>query len=43
MVEGPGGVFGKVPGLGSAFKFLTRVLPLGRGEVSERNGDVFVR
>lgn len=43
MVEGPGGVFAKVRGLGSAYKLLTRVLPLGRGEVSERNGDVYVR
>jgi nitrite reductase/ring-hydroxylating ferredoxin subunit len=43
MVEGPGGVFAKVPGLGSAYKLLTRVLPLGRGELSERNGDIYVR
>ncbi len=43
MVDGPGGVFAKVPGLASAYQLLTRVLPLGRGEVSERNGDVYVR
>jgi nitrite reductase/ring-hydroxylating ferredoxin subunit len=43
MVEGPGGAFAKVPGLGSAFKLLTKVLPLGRGEVTERGGDVYVR
>jgi nitrite reductase/ring-hydroxylating ferredoxin subunit len=43
MVEGPGGAFAKVPGLDSAYKFLTRVLPLGRAEVSERDGDVYVR
>jgi nitrite reductase/ring-hydroxylating ferredoxin subunit len=43
MVEGPGGAFAKVPGLGSAFKLLTKVLPLGRGEVTERDGDVYVR
>jgi len=43
MVEGPGAAFAKIPGLDSAYKSLTRVLPLGRGEVSERDGDVYVR
>ncbi|HEY8217539.1 MAG TPA: Rieske 2Fe-2S domain-containing protein [Acidimicrobiia bacterium] len=43
MVEGPGGVFAKVPGLDAGYKLLTRVLPLGRGEVSERDGNVYVR
>ena len=43
MIKGPGGVFAKVPGLGSAYKLLTRVLPLGRGQVSERGGDLYVR
>jgi nitrite reductase/ring-hydroxylating ferredoxin subunit len=43
MVDGPGGVFAKIPGLDSAYKLFTRVLPLGRGEVSERNGDIYVR
>lgn len=42
MVQGPGGVFAKVPGLGAAYKLLTRVLPLGRGEVTERGGDIYV-
>ncbi|MEX0663188.1 MAG: Rieske 2Fe-2S domain-containing protein [Acidimicrobiia bacterium] len=42
MVEGPGGVFAKVPGLGWAYKLATKVVPLGRGEVSERGGDVYV-
>ncbi len=42
MVRGPQGVFAKVPGLGLAFKTLTRVLPLGRGTVTERDGDVYV-
>lgn len=42
MVRGPQGIFAKVPGLGLAFKTLTRVLPLGRGQVVERDGDVFV-
>lgn len=43
MVRGPGGVFAKIPGLGASFKALTRVWPLGRGTVSERDGDVYVR
>jgi hypothetical protein len=43
MVGGPGGGFARVPGLDAAYKLLTRVLPLGRGEVSERDGDVYVR
>jgi 3-phenylpropionate/trans-cinnamate dioxygenase ferredoxin component len=43
MVDGPGGIFAKVPGLDWSFKFLTRVLPLGRGTLSERGGDVYVR
>lgn len=42
MVRGPQGVFAKVPGLGWGFRTLTRVLPLGRGAVVERDGDVFV-
>lgn len=43
MVEGPGGVFAKVPGLGSVYRLLTRVLPLGRGQVSQRGGDLYVK
>lgn len=43
MVQGPGGVFAKVPGLGAAYKLFTTVLPLRRGEVSERGGDIYVR
>ena len=43
MVQGPGGIFAKVPGLGAAFKALTRVLPLGRGVVVEREGRLYVR
>jgi nitrite reductase/ring-hydroxylating ferredoxin subunit len=43
MVRGPQGVFAKVPGLGAAFRALTRVLPLRRGEVIEREGCLFVR
>jgi nitrite reductase/ring-hydroxylating ferredoxin subunit len=43
MVRGPQGVFAKVPGLDAAYKALTRVLPLRRGQVLERNGRLFVR
>lgn len=43
MVRGPQGVFAKIPGLGAMFKLLTRVVPLGRGEVFERDGDITVR
>jgi len=43
MVRGPQGVFARVPGLGVAFKALTRVVPLGRGEVTERAGEIYVQ
>lgn len=43
MVRGPQGIFAKIPGLGAGFKALTKVLPLGRGTVIERDGDVYVR
>ena len=43
MVEGPQGNFAKVPGLGFAFKMFTKVLPLGKGELTERDGDIYVR
>ncbi len=43
MTRGPQGVFAKIPGLDAGFRLLTRVLPLGRGEVVERDGSVFVR
>ena len=42
MVRGPQGIFAKIPGLSEGFKLLTRVLPLGRGKVAERDGKVFV-
>ena len=42
MVRGPQGVFAKIPGLDAMYRALTRVLPLRRGQVIERNGDVFV-
>jgi hypothetical protein len=37
---GPQGVFAKVPGLGAAYRGLTAVLPLRRGQVLERQ-DIF--
>jgi nitrite reductase/ring-hydroxylating ferredoxin subunit len=43
MVRGPQGIFARVPGLGAAYQALTRVLPLGRGEVTERAGELYVR
>lgn len=43
MVRGPQGVFAKVPGLGAAYRALTRVLPLRRGTVVERDGCLYVR
>lgn len=42
MVRGPQGIFAKIPGLGAMFKALTRVVPLGRGKVAEREGKIFV-
>ncbi len=43
MTRGPQGIFAKIPGLGAGFKLLTRVLPLGRGALVEREGTMFVR
>ena len=43
MVRGPQGVYAKIPGLGAANIALTRILPLRRGEVVERDATVFVR
>ena len=42
MVRGPQGIFAKIPGLGTAFKALTLVLPLGRGRIVERNDTLYV-
>jgi hypothetical protein len=36
MLRGPQGFFAKVPGLGAAYRALTRVLPLRRGPVQDR-------
>lgn len=43
MVVGPQGIFARIPGLGLFYRNLTRVLPLGRAKVVERDGKVFVR
>ena len=43
MVVGPQAGFEKVPGLGTAFKALTKVAPLRHAEVIERDGNVYVR
>jgi nitrite reductase/ring-hydroxylating ferredoxin subunit len=43
MVRGPQGIFAKIPGLGASYKALTKVLPLGRGKVEERDGELYVR
>jgi len=43
MVSGPQGIYAKVPGLDAAFEAITKVFPLGRGEVIERDGELFVR
>lgn len=43
MQRGPQGVFAKVPGLGTFFRTLTRVLPLRRGDVVDLDGTLVVR
>ena len=42
MVRGPQGIFAKIPGMGPAFRLLTKVLPLGRGQVVVRDDIVYV-
>lgn len=42
IVRGPQGIFAKIPGLGAFYKGLTKVLPLGRGKVTVRDGKVYV-
>ena len=43
MTLGPQGNYARVPGLDAFYLALTKVLPLRRAEVIERDGDVFVR
>ncbi len=42
MVLGPRGIYAKIPGLGTALKALTLVLPLGRGRVVNRDQTLYV-
>jgi nitrite reductase/ring-hydroxylating ferredoxin subunit len=42
MVRGPQGIFAKVPGLDFGYRMLTRVLPLGRAPVTERDGELYI-
>ena len=42
MVRGPQGIFAKVPGLDFGYRMLTRVLPLGRAAVTERDGELHI-
>jgi nitrite reductase/ring-hydroxylating ferredoxin subunit len=42
MVRGPQGAFAKVPGLGLGYRMLTRLLPLGRAAVTERDGELYI-
>jgi nitrite reductase/ring-hydroxylating ferredoxin subunit len=43
MVRGPQGIFARIPGLDAATMAFTRVLPLGRGEVTVRDETVYVK
>lgn len=43
MVRGPQGIFAQIPGLGWSYRMLTRVLPLGRGTIEERDDVLYVR
>lgn len=40
MVRGPQGIYAKIPGLGWAYKTLTKVIPLKRGTVELRGPDL---
>jgi nitrite reductase/ring-hydroxylating ferredoxin subunit len=42
MVRGPQGAFAKVPGLDFGYRMLTRVLPLRRAAVTERDSELFL-
>ena len=43
MECGPQGAYAKVPGLDWGYRMLTRVLPLGRATVVDRDGDLYLR
>jgi nitrite reductase/ring-hydroxylating ferredoxin subunit len=42
MTRGPQGIFAKMPGLGTTFKALTRMIPLRRAAVVERSGGLYI-
>jgi nitrite reductase/ring-hydroxylating ferredoxin subunit len=42
MVQGPQGIFAKIPGLGQAFQALTKVFPLKRGTVEQSGDDLHI-
>jgi len=42
MVLGPQGGYAKIPGLGVAYKIITRILPLRRGRVVRRDDVIYV-
>jgi nitrite reductase/ring-hydroxylating ferredoxin subunit len=42
MVRGPQRIFARIPGYDFAYLWLTRVLPLGRAAVTERDGEVYL-
>ncbi len=42
-VRGPQGIYARIPGFESAFEAYTKLLPLVRGEVVERDGILYVR
>ncbi|MEE8407726.1 MAG: Rieske 2Fe-2S domain-containing protein [Acidimicrobiia bacterium] len=42
MVLGPQGGYAKIPGLGVAYKMITRILPLRRGRVVRRDEVIYV-
>ena len=43
MTRGPQGFFARIPGIDAGYRLLTKVLPLRRGEVVERDGTLYVR
>ena len=42
MIRGPQGIFARVPGLDFGYRMLTRVLPLRRAAVTERDGELYI-
>lgn len=42
MVRGPQGIYAKIPGLGVAFKLLTRIIPLRVGKVTQKDDSLTI-